>query len=70
MKSKRNADLSRISRDLVNTFVQSDLCNVISLNCEAVVVESFLLVNFLEQSSVSNHKANCVVNKRNVFLWV
>ena len=33
-------------------------------NCEAVVVKSFLLVNFLEQSSVFNHKANCVVDKK------
>ena len=33
-------------------FVQSDLCIVFLLNCEAVVVKSFLLVNFLEQSRV------------------
>ena len=50
MKSKTNADLSRIS--ISNTFVQSDLCIVILLICEAVVVKSFLLVNFLEQSGV------------------
>ena len=36
----------------VNDFVQSDLCIEISLNCEAVVVKSFLLVIFLEQSRV------------------
>ena len=45
MKSigKRKAELSGISRDLDNTFVQSDLCIVILLICEAVVVKSFLL---------------------------
>ena len=38
---KRHADSSRISRDLDNSFVQSALCFVIFLNCEAVVVKSF-----------------------------
>ena len=47
MKSsgKRNADLSKISRDLDNTFVQSDLCIVSLIYCEAVVIKNFLLVN-------------------------
>ena len=47
MKSsgKRNADLSRISGDLDNTFRQSDLCIVILLICKAVVVKRFLMVN-------------------------
>ena len=45
MKSKSGAELSRISRDLDNTFDQSDFCIVILLNCAAVVVQSFLLVN-------------------------
>ena len=42
---KRKADLSRTSRVLDNTFVQSDLCFVILFDCEAVVVKSFLIVN-------------------------
>ena len=68
MKSKRNVICQECR--FVNDFVQSDLCIVILLNCEAVVVKSFLLVNFLEQSTVLKHKANCVVNKRNFLLWV
>ena len=37
MKSsgKRNADLSKVSRDLDNTFVQSDLCIVIFFKLES-----------------------------------
>ena len=53
----------------VNVFGQSDISIVILSKCEAVVVKSFLLVIYLEQSSVFNHKANCVVNKRN-FLFL
>ena len=64
MKSKRNAELSRMSICQPFSANQIFVLPFCLLNCEAVEVKSFLLVNFLEQSSVFNHKANCVVNKK------
>ena len=60
------------------TTLLSNQINVLQLcliNCEAVVVKSFLLANTrtFENNPVttaSNHNANCLVNKRNFLFWV
>ena len=74
---KSGADLSRTSiSSNLSTFLSNQVyvLQFCLINCEAVVVKSFLLVNtrtFQNNPIIkaSNHKANCLVNKRNFLLW-